>query len=53
MEDKIIEAISLLSSNGYVVKKITKRMEEDMIECEESDFAKECFDCACSVCIMQ
>jgi hypothetical protein len=53
MEDKIKEAIALLEQNGYIVKKITKRMQEDSKECEQSDEEKDCCSCSCSICIMQ
>jgi len=53
MEDKIKEAIKLLDQNGYVVKKITKTMQEDADKCEAMDFEGDCMGCSCSVCLMQ
>jgi len=53
MEDKIKEAIEILIDNGYIVKRLTKQMKCDMDECEKSNGEKECFGCACSVCIAQ
>jgi len=35
MEENIKEAIKLLRSNGYIVKKWTRAMEEDSNECCE------------------
>lgn len=56
MEENIKEAIKLLRSNGYIVKKWTNAMEEDADECcemEERGESKDCCDCACSICLMQ
>ena len=52
-EEKINLAIELLRENGYVVKKITQEMIKDSGECDESNCTKDCFECSCSVCIMQ
>jgi len=46
-----MKQLNYLGENGYAVKKLTKQMEHDMDECEESDGEKECFGCACSICI--
>jgi len=52
MKDEIKKAIELLHNNGYAVKKITKSMIEDSDRCEKYDDL-ECFECSCSICIMQ
>lgn len=52
----IEEAIKLLESNGYIVKKITPRMRTASKRCEEADSEGECMDCAycaCNICVMQ
>ncbi|MEG2786411.1 MAG: hypothetical protein RR942_01230 [Romboutsia sp.] len=52
----IEEAIKVLKSHGYIVKKITPRMEKDSKRCDELDSQGECMDCSCcscSICIMQ
>ena len=53
MENKIEEAIKLLHENGYVVKKMTKEMQEDADKCEEQGYKGDCMGCSCSVCLMQ
>lgn len=56
MNDRIEEAIKFLRQNGYIIKKWTKRMEDDANECaamDEQNEEKDCCDCACSVCLMQ
>lgn len=56
MNDRIEEAIKLLRQNGYIIKKWTKRMEDDANECvvmEEQNKEKDCCGCACSICLMQ
>ncbi|MEM4261186.1 MAG: hypothetical protein QXG00_08130 [Candidatus Woesearchaeota archaeon] len=60
LEEKLVEiansedrAINLLGNKGYVVKKITKSMEEDYEECEKCGYNGDCMSCACSICIMQ
>ena len=53
MEEKLMEAKKLLQQNGYLVIKITERMEKDMDECSESDCTKDCTECSCSMCVVQ
>jgi hypothetical protein len=56
MNEEIKKAIELLRENGYVVKKLTESMKKDCAKCEEMSCRSEdmeCFECACSVCIMQ
>lgn len=60
LEEKLVEvanskerAINLLQEQGYVIKKITKAMEQDAKACEECDYEGDCMSCACSICIVQ
>ena len=49
-------AKKLLKENGYIVKKITKRMKEDCNQCEELNSKGECMDCldcSCNICVTQ
>ena len=52
MDDKINEAIKLLRDNDYVVIRLSKSQRDDMAECEESDFEKDCTGCSCSCCVV-
>lgn len=47
MEEKINAAINLLTTNGYIVKKWTKSMDEDADECCEMEERGESKDCWC------
>lgn len=49
----IEKAIELLESEGYFVRKITKRQLADCKRCEEKEWEGECECCSCSICIMQ
>lgn len=56
LEEKLIKlandkekAKDLLRKDGYVVKKITKIMEEDAKACEECDYEGDCTSCSCSI----
>ncbi|MGG7215320.1 hypothetical protein ACQPUY_17205 [Clostridium nigeriense] len=50
---KIKEAKELLEKEGYIVFKPSKIQLEHSKECEECGFEGDCFDCACSICLMQ
>lgn len=52
MEDKIKEAIKLLTENGYIITKFTEKMDKDLNACESSDGTKDCSCCACSICVI-
>lgn len=54
--DEIEQAKLLLKRNGYVVKKWTRSMEQDLKECEEMEEKgqlKDCCGCSCSLCLAQ
>ncbi|MBU5439482.1 hypothetical protein KQI42_15815 [Tissierella sp. MSJ-40] len=54
MEDKIEESIKFLEENNYIIIKRTKKMFEDMEECEEmqvNGIYKECLNCSCNICV--
>lgn len=56
MDRKIEEAKKFLEDNGYIVRKLTARQLHDYKICEECSANGEeieCFDCSCSVCIVQ
>ena len=56
MTEEISNAIKLLENNGYVVKKWTRCMEQDANECEsmaDQGKEKDCWGCACNVCLIQ
>lgn len=49
-------AKSILKKNSYIIRKWTHLMELDASECEEMEkkgLSKECYDCSCSVCLIQ
>lgn len=53
---EISEMIAELRENGYVVKKVTPQMRDHSEECMEQDARGEginCYECACSICVMQ
>lgn len=54
--DEIKRAKQLLVKKGYVVKKWTRSMDQDLEECErmeEKGKSKDCCGCSCSVCLAQ
>jgi len=46
-------AKKILIEEGYVVTKLTKGQLEDARKCEECGFEGDCFECRCSICIVQ
>lgn len=51
---EIEEAKQLLRDNGYVIIPISKKMQEDLEECEyynEMGEEKDCISCSCNICI--
>lgn len=55
MKEEIINAITLLQDNGYIVKRWTRSMEKDANDCEkmaEQGKEKDCWDCACNICLI-
>ena len=56
IEEKIKDAIQLLTINGYIVKRYTKQMKKDSEECTDMSCKGECKDCvgcSCNICIVQ
>ena len=51
---EIEEAKQLLIENGYVIIPISKKMQEDLEECEYCNVMgeeKDCISCSCNICI--
>ena len=55
-EEELENAIKIVRQNGYILQKLTKRMEEAANKCEEMEEngkSMDCCGCPCSVCLIQ